>query len=71
MPFVLVRVSIAVKRHHDHGYSYKGKHLIEVVAYISEVQSIIIMAGIMVHAGRHSTGEVVESPITCGQQEMV
>ena len=25
---VLVRVSIAVKRHHDHGNSYKEKHLI-------------------------------------------
>ena len=23
----LVRISIAVKRHHDHGSSYKGKHL--------------------------------------------
>lgn len=30
---VLVRVSIAVKRHHGHGDSYKGKHLIEVAAY--------------------------------------
>lgn len=26
---VLVRVSIAVKRHYDHGNSYKGKHLIQ------------------------------------------
>ena len=25
--FVLVWVSIAVKRHHDHSNSYKGKHL--------------------------------------------
>ena len=25
---ILVRVSIAVKRHHGHGKSYKGKHLI-------------------------------------------
>ena len=30
---ICLRVSIAVKRHHDHGNSYKGKHLIEVVAY--------------------------------------
>ena len=34
-----LRVSIAVTRHHDHGHSYKGKHLIRaglqfrVVAY--------------------------------------
>ena len=25
---ILVRVSIAVKRHHDHGNSYRGKHVI-------------------------------------------
>ena len=44
---VLVRVPIAVKRHHDNGNSYKGKHLMEVVAYSLEVQSIIIMVGSM------------------------
>ena len=38
---VLVRVSVSVKRHHDHTNSYKGK-LVEV-AYSSEVQFIIIM----------------------------
>ena len=27
---ILVRVSIAVKRHHDYGNSYKGKYLIGV-----------------------------------------
>ena len=27
---VLVRVSVAVKRHHNHGNSYKGKYLIGV-----------------------------------------
>ena len=32
-PRVLVRVSIAVKRHHDHDNCYKGKHLIEVIDY--------------------------------------
>ena len=30
MGCVLVRVSIAVKRHHDHGISYKGRHIIVV-----------------------------------------
>ena len=30
--------------HHDYGDSYKGKHLI-VVAYSSEVQSIVIVVG--------------------------
>ena len=33
-----------MKRHHDHGNSYKGKHLIGV-AYSSEVWSTIIMVG--------------------------
>ena len=40
-----LRVSIAVKRHRDHDNSYKGKHLIVVLTYSSEVQSIIIMVG--------------------------
>ena len=30
---VLDRVSIAVKRHHDRGNSYKGKHLLEVATW--------------------------------------
>jgi hypothetical protein len=34
--FVLLRVFMAVKRHYDHGNSYKGKHLMGL-AYISEV----------------------------------
>ena len=44
---VLVRVSIAAKRHHDHGNSHKGKHLIEAAAYSLENQTFIIMAGSM------------------------
>lgn len=38
-----LRVSVAVKRHRDHGNPYKGQHLI-VVAYSSKVQPIIIVA---------------------------
>lgn len=38
-------VSVAVRRHHHHGKSYKGKHLTEVSAHSSEVQSTIIMVG--------------------------
>jgi hypothetical protein len=33
-PIVLVRVSIAVKRHHDQGNSYKGQHLIGAVLQV-------------------------------------
>ena len=47
-PTALVRVSIAVKRCHDQGNSYKGKHSIKVAAYTSVVQSIIILAVSMV-----------------------
>lgn len=38
------RVSIAAKRHYDHNDSYKLKQSIEMAAYSSEIQSIIIMA---------------------------
>ena len=36
LPGVIVRVSIAVKRHHDHGNSYEGKYLIEVVVTVQK-----------------------------------
>lgn len=45
MVAVLVRVAIAMKTHHDRGYSYKGKHLIGTGLQFREVQSIIIMVG--------------------------
>ena len=48
MTSILFRVSMAVKKQHDHGNSYKEKHLIEVADCSSEVQSIVIMAGNMI-----------------------
>ena len=42
---VLVRVSIAVKRLHDHSISYKGKHFNWVACFQFRVQSIFIMGG--------------------------
>jgi hypothetical protein len=45
--FFRARVSIAVKRHHDPGNSYKWQHLIEADLTCLEVQSIIIKAGSM------------------------
>ena len=41
---VLVRVSIAVKRHHDHSTSFKGKRLVGWLIF-SVVECIIIMVG--------------------------
>ena len=35
---------LSLRRHHAHGNSYKGKHLMEWLT-VSEVQSIIIMVG--------------------------
>ena len=48
---LLVRVSVAARRHHDHGNSYKGKHLIGV-AYSSEVSTITVMVGSMAALGQ-------------------
>ena len=42
---VLVRVSIDVKRVHDHSNSYKGKHFNWVACFQFRVQFIIIMVG--------------------------
>jgi hypothetical protein len=42
---VLVRVSTAVKRHHDQGDSYKGHHLIGAGLQVLRFKSIIITAG--------------------------
>jgi hypothetical protein len=52
--------SIAVKRHHDHGNSYKGKHFIEI-GLVLEVQSLLSWWEAWWHTGRCGTGEVPES----------
>ena len=44
MSLVIVCVSIAMKRHHDHSNSYEEKHVIGL-AYRSQIQSIIVMTG--------------------------
>ena len=38
---VLVRVSIAVKRHHDQGNFYKGQHLIEAVLQVQRFSPLL------------------------------
>ena len=42
---VLVRVSLAVKRHHDHGNPCKGKTLNWGGLYFQKFSRIVIMAG--------------------------
>ena len=43
---VLFGVSIAVKRHHEHGNSSKGKRLVGWLTYSSEIQSFVHHGGI-------------------------
>ena len=61
-PTHIVLVRVAVKRHYAHCNSYKGKHLTEVAAYSSEVQSIIMVGawwwGACPYAGRHGAGYI-------------
>jgi hypothetical protein len=61
-----LRISIAVKRHHNQGNSYKGKHLTD-----SEIQCINIVERAW-PPGRHDTGGA-ESPTSCskGKQEKI
>ena len=63
-----LRVPIAVKRHHQHGKSYKSKHLI-VVAYSLRGSVHYHHSGTWQHAGRCGAGEAAENPTSCRQQE--
>ena len=54
---VIFRVSIAVKRHHDHGQLLSGKTFIWGFLTGTEVQFTVIMAGSRWHVGRHGAGE--------------
>jgi hypothetical protein len=58
---VLVRVSIAVIRHHNHGNSYKGKHLTGVGLQFQRFSSLLSWWEAWQHAGRHGAGEKAES----------
>jgi hypothetical protein len=55
---VLVRVSIAVKRHHDRCNSYKGKHFIGAGL---QFRGLVCYHRCRKHAGKHGAGEVAES----------
>lgn len=60
MNIALVRVSVVVKRHYNHGNYYRGKHFIE--GWFASSEFIVIMAGGMVVRRIHGTGEVAGSP---------
>ena len=59
--FVLVRVSIAMKRQHDPGKAYKGRHLIQSDLY-SQRFSPLSWREARWHSGRHSAREGAENP---------
>ena len=50
---VLVRVSIVVKRHHDQGNSYKGKHLVGAGLQFQRFRPLSSWWEAWQHAGRH------------------
>ena len=52
---------IAVKRPHDHGNSYKGKHFIGAGLQFQRSRSLLSWWEAWLHAGRHGAGEVAES----------
>ena len=61
-----LRVSIAVKRHHYHDNSYKGKYLVGVACLqFQRFNPFSSRWGSWWDAGRCSAGGVAESPISC------
>ena len=56
MVTVLVRVSIAVKRHHDQGNSYKGQHLIGAGLHFQTCSPLLSWQEAWQNPGRHGAG---------------
>ena len=52
---------IDVKRHHDYGNSYKGKHLIEAGLQFQRVSPLLSWQESWQHMGRHGAGQIAES----------
>ena len=63
--FVLVRVSIATKRHHDQGNSYKG-HLIGVGLQVQRFSPLSLWEEAWQHPGRHGARKA-ESSTFCSK----
>jgi hypothetical protein len=58
--FVLVRVSIATKRHHDQGNSYKGQPLVGARVQFQRFSSLSSWQEAWQHPSRCGAGEGVE-----------
>ena len=50
-----------MESHHDHGNSYKGKHLTGTDLQAQRFSPLLSWQEAWCHAGRHSAGEVAES----------
>ena len=57
----LSQCSITVKRHHDHGSSYKRKHLIRAGLQFQKFSPLLSRWGAWRHAGRHGAADAVEN----------
>jgi hypothetical protein len=65
----MVRVSMVVKKHHDHRSSYKSKHLIGAGLQFQRFSSLSSWWEAWQSAGRHSAREGAESSTSKGRQE--
>jgi hypothetical protein len=67
---VLVRVSIAVKRHHDQSNSYEEQHLPGAGLQVQSFSPLSSLQGSQQHPGRHGAGGAESSTsYSKGQQE--
>ena len=72
MLIVVLRVSIAMMRHHDHGKSDKGKHLIRASLQFQMYSPLLSWWEACWHAGRHGAeeGAEISTSSSHGQQEV-
>ena len=69
---VCLRVSMAVKRHHDHNNSHKGKCLIGPGLQFQRFRPLLSWQEAWQHAGQHGAGQRAEvlhfNPQTIGSE---
>jgi hypothetical protein len=68
---VIVRVSFAVKRHHDRGKSYKGQHLIGAGLQVQSFSPLSSRQKAWQYPHRHRAREEDESSTSCSEDKQV
>ena len=58
---VCLRASVAVKRHHEQGNSYKGKHFIKASLQFQACGPLSSQWEMWQHTGKHDAGDRAES----------